>query len=91
MIEKPVYIITFDSANYSMYLYKLLKEQSIKIYMIQTPCCLSAGCARSIEVSEDKIDNVIEIIKDKNAPIRAIHKKYVNTKTKPYVYEKIDI
>ena len=70
MIEKPVYIITFDSANYSMYLYKLLKEQSIKIYMIQTPCCLSAGCARSIEVSEDKIDNVIEIIKDKNAPDR---------------------
>ena len=69
MIEKPVYIITFDSANYSMYLYKLLKEQSIKIYMIQTPCCLSAGCARSIEVSEDKIDNVIEIIKDEKIDI----------------------
>ena len=74
MIEKPVYIITLDSANYSMYLYKLLKEQSIKIYMIQPPCCLSAGCARSIEVSEDKIDNVIEIIKDKNK-IVSVHSR----------------
>ena len=35
--------------------------------------------------------NGYKIIKDKNAPIRAIHKKYVNTKTKRYVYEKIDI
>ena len=52
MSEKPVYIITFNSANYSMYVYKLLKDKKLSVYMIQTPCLLSSGCARSIEVPE---------------------------------------
>ena len=46
MSEKPVYIITFNSANYSMYVYKLLKDKKLSVYMIQTPCLLSSGCAR---------------------------------------------
>ena len=60
MSEKPIYIITFDSANNSMLLYRLLKSNKLNIYMIQTPCCLSAGCARSIEVDESEIEKVIE-------------------------------
>ena len=35
MSEKPVYIITFNSANYSMYVYKLLKDKKLSVYMIQ--------------------------------------------------------
>ena len=31
MSEKPVYIITFNSANYSMYVYKLLKDKKTLI------------------------------------------------------------
>ena len=30
MSEKPVYIITFNSANYSMYVYKLLKDKNFQ-------------------------------------------------------------
>ena len=91
MIEKPIYIITFDSANNSMLLYRLLKNKQLNIYMIQTPCCLSAGCARSIEVDENEISKVIEVIKSNEAPIRAIHKKFVNTAIRRYSYEEIDL
>ena len=91
MHEKPIYIITFDSSNSSMLLYNLLKNNSLNIYMIQTPCCLSAGCSRSIEVNEEEIQKVIELIKSNNIPIRAIHKKYVNKKIRRYSYEKIEI
>ncbi|WP_195990081.1 DUF3343 domain-containing protein [Clostridium sp. D53t1_180928_C8] len=89
MSEKPIYIITFDSANNSMLLYRLLKGNQLNIYMIQTPCCLSAGCARSIEVDEAEIDKVIELVKNNNIPIRAIHKKYVNPTIRRYCYEEI--
>lgn len=89
MVEKPIYILTFDSANSSMKLYKLLKDNKLNVYMIQTPCCLSAGCARSIEVSQSEIDKVIELIKTNNSEIRAIHKKYVNEKIRRYSYEEI--
>ena len=85
MIEKPIYIITFDSANNSMLLYRLLKSNKLNIYMIQTPCCLSAGCARSIEVSEEEI----ELIKSNDISIRAIHKKFVNKEIRRYCYEEI--
>ena len=63
MSEKPVYIITFNSANYSMYVYKLLKDKKLSVYMIQTPCLLSSGCARSIEVPENQLAKVIDILK----------------------------
>lgn len=89
MIEKPIYIVTFDSANNSMLLYRLLKNKQLKVYMIQTPCCLSAGCARSIEVDESELDKVIEVIKNNKVPVRAIHKKYVNTTIRRYSYEEI--
>ena len=62
MIEKPVYIITFDSSNSSILLYRLLKSKNLNVHMIQTPCCLSAGCARSIEVDEQDIDDPLRII-----------------------------
>lgn len=89
MIEKPIYIITFDSANNSMLLYRLLKSNKLNIYMIQSPCCLSAGCARSIEVSEEEIEKVIELIKSNDISIRAIHKKFVNKEIRRYCYEEI--
>lgn len=89
MIEKPIYIITFDSANNSMLLYRLLESNKLNIYMIQTPCCLSAGCARSIEVSEEEIEKVIELIKSNDISIRAIHKKFVNKEIRRYCYEEI--
>ena len=89
MSEKPIYIITFDSANNSMLLYRLLKSNKLNIYMIQTPCCLSAGCARSIEVDESEIEKVIELIKNNDIAIRASHKKYVNTAIRRYCYEEI--
>lgn len=91
MIEKTIYIITFDSPNNSIILYKLLKDSRLNVYMIQTPCCLSAGCARSIEVNENEIDKVIEIIKNNKIEIRAIHKKFVNKKIRRYSYEEIPI
>lgn len=89
MSEKPIYIITFNSANNSMLLYRLLKNNQLNIYMIQTPCCLSAGCARSIEVDESEIEKVIELVKNNTIPVRAIHKKYVNTAIRRYCYEEI--
>ena len=90
MSEKPVYIITFNSANYSMYVYKLLKDKKLSVYMIQTHCLLSSGCARSIEVPENQLDKVIDILKDKKTLIREIHKKYVNPEIRRYVYEKLE-
>ena len=69
MSEKPIYIITFNSANNSMLLYRLLKNNQLNIYMIQTPCCLSAGCARSIEVDESEIEKVIELVKNNTIPV----------------------
>ena len=90
MSEKPVYIITFNSANYSMYVYKLLKDKKLSVYMIQTPRLLSSGCARSIEVPENQLDKVIDILKDKKTLIREIHKKYVNPEIRRYVYEKLE-
>ena len=90
MSEKPVYIITFNSANYSMYVYKLLKDKKLSVYMIQTPCLLSSGCASSIEVPENQLDKVIDILKDKKTLIREIHKKYVNPEIRRYVYEKLE-
>lgn len=81
MSEKPVYIITFNSANYSMYVYKLLKDKKLSVYMIQTPCLLSSGCARSIEVPENQLDKVIDILKDKKTLIREFIK---NTSIQKY-------
>lgn len=89
MVERPVYIITFNSANSSMVLYRLLRDAKLQVYMIQTPCCLSAGCARSIEVNEDDIEKVINIIKRDNVDIGAIHKKYVNEDIRRYAYEEV--
>ena len=90
MSEKPVYIITFDSANNSMLLYRLLKNNQLdNIYMIQTPCCLSAGCARSIEFDESEFEKVIKLVNNNTIPVRAIHKKYVNAAIRRYCYEEI--
>lgn len=91
MIEKPVYIITFNSSNSSLWLYKLLKDNRLDVYLFQTPCILSAGCSRSIEVSEKEFDKAVKIIKENNAPIGEIYKKYVNENIRRYIYDKITI
>ena len=78
MSEKPVYIITFNSANYSMYVYKLLKDKKLSVYMIQTPCLLSSGCARSIEVPENQLDKVIDILNTSIQKYDAMFMKNLN-------------
>lgn len=83
---ETVYIITFESTNNSLMLYKLIKNSRLKVTMIQTPCRLSAGCARSLEIKEFDIAKVVEIIKDNGIEIGGIYKKFINPKTRRYEY-----
>ena len=75
-----------------------IEEMVFKAYLKHENLKDTADEINNLQIKKDNNDfikiskeTVSEIIKDKNAPIRAIHKKYVNTKTKRYVYEKIDI
>lgn len=88
-IMETVYIITFPSANSSLILYKTLKNSRIKVTMIQTPCKLSAGCARSLEIKRPDLSKVIDVIKNSNIQIQNIYEKSINPKTKRYEYIEI--
>lgn len=81
-----VYIVTFESTNNSLMLYKLIKNSRIKVTMIQTPCRLSAGCARSLEIKELDVTKVIKIIEDNKIEIKGIYKKFIDPKTRRYTY-----
>lgn len=83
---ETVYIITFPSTNSSLMLYKILKDSRIRVTMIQTPCKLSAGCARSLEVKKSDFNTIVNIIKDSNIQIQNIYEKSINPKTKRYEY-----
>lgn len=72
------YIIVFSSSNYSMKLYKLLKEKKYKVEMISTPCTLSAGCSRALRVRKKDIVAIKEVIKREKIVIRAIYEKIIN-------------
>ncbi|KYH30176.1 MULTISPECIES: DUF3343 domain-containing protein [Clostridium] len=83
---ETVYIITFTSANSSLMLYKILKDARIKVTMIQTPCKLSAGCARSLEIKKSDFNKAVDIIKNSNIKIQKIYKRFINSKTRRYEY-----
>lgn len=86
---ETVYIITFESANNSVLLYKLIKDSRLRVTMIQTPCRLSAGCTRSLEIKEYDIDKVIKIIQDNTVKIQGIYKKSINPRTRRYEYTEV--
>lgn len=89
MIEKPVYIITFNNSSDSISLYNYLKSENLNIYIIQTPCNLSAECARSIQISEYDLYKTVDVIKSHNIDVKSIHLKYVDESIRRYVYEEI--
>lgn len=86
---ETIYIITFHSANNSLLAYKLLKNCRLKVVMIQTPCRLSAGCARSIEVKEKDIDTAVTTIKENSLSIQGVYKKFINPNTRRYDYVEV--
>ncbi|KOA20251.1 hypothetical protein CLHOM_14560 [Clostridium homopropionicum DSM 5847] len=86
---ETVYIITFSSTNSSLMLYKILKDSKMKVTMIQTPCKLSAGCSRALEIKQLDLSKAIEKINNFNIEIQSIYKKFINPKTRRYEYLEI--
>ncbi|MFU0825688.1 DUF3343 domain-containing protein [Clostridium sp.] len=86
---ETVYIITFASANSSLVLYKILKDARIKVTMIQTPCKLSAGCARSLEIKKSEFNTVVDIIRNSNIKVQKIYEKRINPKIRRYEYVEV--
>ncbi|WP_160678185.1 DUF3343 domain-containing protein [Clostridium sp. C8-1-8] len=91
MKDLNVCIIAFPSTSESVNLYKVLKNKRYNVVMIQTPCTISAGCARSIEIKEKDLENIINEIKTNNIQIRGIFKKALSESTKRYYYEELNI
>ncbi|GFZ31019.1 hypothetical protein CSC2_15450 [Clostridium zeae] len=91
MRDLNVCIIAFSSTSQSVNLYKILKNKKYNVVMIQTPCTISAGCARSIELKEKDLDAVVNEIKQNNLEIKGIYRRVLNDSTRRYYYSEIDI
>ncbi|GFP77153.1 DUF3343 domain-containing protein [Clostridium fungisolvens] len=91
MRDLNVCIIAFSSASQSVNLYKILKNKKYNVYMIQTPCTISAGCARSIEIKEKDLEAIVNEIKESKIDIKGIYRKTLNESTRRYYYSELDI
>lgn len=80
-------LIVFNSTLDSMHMFKILKDQRLKVEIISTPCTISAGCSRAIKFFKEDIDKVRESIKKESIFVKGIYEKIYNTKS--FFYEKI--
>lgn len=91
MRDLNVCIIAFSSTSQSVNLYKILKNKKYNVVMIQTPCTISAGCARSIEIKEQDLEVIVNEIKQNNLEIKGIYRRILNESTRRYYYSELDI
>ncbi|GKU23523.1 DUF3343 domain-containing protein [Clostridium folliculivorans] len=91
MRDLNVCIIAFSSTSQSVNLYKILKNKKYNVVMIQTPCTISAGCARSIEIKEQDLEDIVNEIKQNNLEIKGIYRRVLNESTRRYYYSELDI
>ncbi|MBK1812972.1 DUF3343 domain-containing protein [Clostridium sp. YIM B02505] len=91
MRDLNVCIIAFSSTSQSVNLYKILKNKKYNVVMIQTPCTISAGCARSIEIKEQDLNAIVNEIKQNKVDIQGIYRRSLNDSTRRYYYSELDI
>ena len=87
--KKRIFIISFTSANYSLKLYKILKEKNYNVAIISTPCKISSGCSRSLEIYEDHIYYAIDEIINEKILIHGIYEKILEDNI--WIYKEIDL
>ena len=69
------YIIVLNSSSVGIHLYKILKDLSLDVDIISTPCTISAGCSRAIKVKEKDIEAAKNVINSSKIIIKGIYKK----------------
>jgi hypothetical protein len=69
------YIIVLNSSSVSIHLYKLLKDKKLNVFIMSTPCTISAGCSRSIKVTETDLEAAKQEIIANKIIIKGIYKK----------------
>ena len=69
------YIIVLNSSSVSIHLYKLLKDKKLNVVIMSTPCTISAGCSRSIKISEKDMEAARQEIIANRIIIKGIYKK----------------
>ena len=74
---ESIFIVVFSSTNYGLRLYKILKDKHYDVYMISTPCTISDGCSRAIQVFKDDIEEVVDEIDKGEIIISGIYKRII--------------
>lgn len=74
MLNKQIYIITFDSTHHAIKAEKEIKSNNINIKTIPTPREVSVSCGLSIKFDYIDLNRIKDIIGENNLSISGIYK-----------------
>ncbi|MBS4534406.1 DUF3343 domain-containing protein [Clostridium sp. D2Q-14] len=73
MLNKEIYVITFDSTHHAIEAEKKIKDENIDIKTIPTPREVSVSCGLSIKFDYIDLNRIKSIIEDNNLSISNIY------------------
>lgn len=79
MFMDKYYILTFHNTHGAISTENILKERKIKIEIMPTPTFITKSCGISIRVSDEYIDDVKALIKEKIINVKNIYVKNGNS------------
>ena len=64
------YVLTFQNTHGAISAESILKEKNIKIEIMPTPTGITKSCGISIKFSEEYVEKIKDLIKDKSINIK---------------------
>ncbi|WP_050606696.1 DUF3343 domain-containing protein [Clostridium niameyense] len=68
-------IAVFNSSSNSIHMFKILKDQRLKVELMSTPCTIASSCSRAIKFSLNDLERVIKVIEEYKINIKGIYER----------------
>ncbi|EDS76818.1 conserved hypothetical protein [Clostridium botulinum C str. Eklund] len=80
-------IVVFNSSSDSIHMFKILKDQRLKVDLVSTPCTITSSCSRAIKFLLSDLERVIESIKEYKINVKGVYEKVYSNST--FFYKKV--